>query len=65
MCQISINNIICEYQTKNKELAAENLKYKFIIKSILQIINQKNDFTLEIDKLDVDEDIILPLKKYN
>ena len=60
---ISINNIICEYQTKNKELTSENLKYKFIIKSILQIINQKNDFTLEIDNLDVDEDIILPLKK--
>ena len=62
---ISINNIICEYQTKNKELTSENLKYKFIIKSILQIINQKKDFTLEIDNLDVDEDIILPLKKYN
>ena len=60
---ISINNIICEYQTKNKELTSENLKYKFIIKSILQIINQKNDFTLEIDNLDVDEDISLPLKK--
>ena len=62
---ISINNIICEYQTKNKELTSENLKYKFIIKSILQIINQKKEFTLEIDNLDVDEDIILPLKKYN
>lgn len=58
-----INNIICEYQTKNKELTSENLKYKFIIKSILQIINQKKEFTLEIDNLDVDEDIILPLKK--
>ena len=59
---ISITNIICEYQIKNKELTAENLKYKFMIKSILQIINQKN---FEFESLNLDDDIILPIKVYN
>ena len=59
---ISINNLICEYQTKNKELASENLRYKLIIKSILQLINQKN-VNVEIVDLDLDKNIILPIKQ--
>jgi hypothetical protein len=55
----SINNIIFKYQAKNKELSAENLKYKLMIKSILQAIYSKK----ELEGVeDVDELIYLPLK---
>ena len=56
----SINNSICEYQTKNKELSAENLKYRLMIKSISHIIYPKKD--VELDNLALDEIIGLPLK---
>ena len=58
----TINNVISEYQTKNKELIDENIKYKLMIKSIFQIITKKN---LEVSNLELDEIIVLPKKEYN